>query len=189
MTRGPHRPKSRSQALVEMALILPILVMLMLGAADLGRAFYLNIEVAGASRAGMRTGVITASNDVGNAVRREAYNAIDNSAAVWGNTGPGGTYDGCKQPTGPCGDPTGCAPSAFVGAQLACFAVRTCHISGATCSSYDAWGSRPAAGTFDQALQVRVVYKFTPVTPLVASLTGNNGVFYLTSDATALELY
>ncbi len=187
--RASRRPRSRGQALVEMVLILPVLVMLMLGAADLGRAFYLNIEVAGASRAGMRTGVITASNDVGNAVRREAYNAIDNSAAVWGTTGPSGTYDGCNKPTGPCGDPTGCAPGAFQGTQLACFAVRTCHIQGAACASYDAWGSRAAAGTFDQAVQVRVVYKFTPVTPLVASLTGTNGVFYLTSDATALELY
>ncbi len=189
MTRCARQRNRRGQALVEMVILLPFLVMLMLGAADMGRAFYLNIEVAGASRAGMRTGVITASNDLGKAVRREAYNAIDDSIAVWGDTGPGGVNDRCSTPTGPCGDPAGCLPSAFAGSRVACFAVRTCHLQSSSCATYDAWGSRPAAGTFDQSLQVHVVYKFTPVTPLVASLAGSNGVFYLTSDTTGLELY
>ena len=49
--------RKRGQALVEMAITLPLIVTLMLGAADLGRAFYLNIEMAGASRAGMREGI------------------------------------------------------------------------------------------------------------------------------------
>ena len=56
--------RKRGQALVEMAITLPLIVTLMLGAADLGRAFYLNIEMAGASRAGMREGIKGASSDL-----------------------------------------------------------------------------------------------------------------------------
>ncbi len=190
MRRPGRRARGhRGQALVEMVLMIPVLIMLMLAAADMGRAFYLNIEIVGASRAGMRTGVVTATNDIGTALRKEPFNAIDNSTATWGDTGQGGVNDRCSSPSGPCGDPSGCAPGAFSGNRIACFAIRTCHIQSSQCASYDAWGSRPTAGTFDQALQVRVVYKFTPVTPLVASLTGSNGVFYLTSDTSGLELY
>ena len=47
----------RAQAMVETALILPFLTLLTLGAADLGRAFYLHLEITGAARAGMRNAI------------------------------------------------------------------------------------------------------------------------------------
>lgn len=193
--RGQVRPaRRRGQALVEMTLLLPILVLLMLGAADLGRAFYFSIEITGASRAGMRTGIIGSSLDVGKAVRNEPFNAIDNSAAVWGSTGPGQPYDGCGTAGAACGDPSGCdAASAFTGTgRIACFAVRTCTIDavngGCVPGSYSRWGNRPTQGSAT-ALQVRAVYKFTPFTPLIASMTGTDGVFYLRSETTGVELY
>ncbi len=190
MIRRGHR-RRRGQSLVEMALVVPVLVMVMLGAADLGRAFYMSIEIAGASRAGMRMGVIGGTNDIGAAVRSEPFNAIDNSATVWGSTGPGQPYDGCSSPGGPCGDPGGCDPaSAFTGTRIACFAVRTCTVDQVNggCSSYSGWGIRPTQGT-GAAVQVLVVYKFTPVTPLISSFAGNNGVLYLQNQTTGVELY
>ena len=56
--RGPRltthkrdqRAGSRGQALIELALILPILLFLLLGALDLGRAFYSTITVASAAK-------------------------------------------------------------------------------------------------------------------------------------------
>ena len=73
----------RAQALVETAMILPVLIYLMLGAADFSRAFYLKLAMAGASRAGMRMAVLGSGNDLGNAVRAEPNSAIPNTAAAW----------------------------------------------------------------------------------------------------------
>jgi len=189
--RTPDR-RRRGQSLVEMALVVPVLVMVMFGATDLGRAFYLSIQIAGASRAGMRMGVIGGTNDIGAAVRSEPYNSIDNSVAAWGSTGPGQPYDGCSNQGGPCGDPSGCdAASAFSSSsRIACFAVRTCTIDQVNggCSSFSQWGVRPTQGS-GGAVQVLVVYKFTPVTPLFAGFAGSTGVFYLRNQTTGVELY
>jgi Flp pilus assembly protein TadG len=174
--------------MVEMAIVLPLIVMLMLGAADLGRAFYLDIEMTGASRAGMREGIQGTASDLGNSVRNEVFDAIDNTQVVWGSTGPAGAYDGCGSAGAACGDPTGCLDNVFTGTRQACFAVRTCTIINGACSSYGVWGSRPSQGS-NQALVVRVVYHFLPITPLISSLTGSNGAIDLTSDTYGLELY
>lgn len=47
-----RRHRSRGQSFVEFALILPVLLVLLAGAVDLGRVFYTNISVANAARAG-----------------------------------------------------------------------------------------------------------------------------------------
>src|ERR1700716_4186150 len=102
--------RRRGQALVELAMILPLLVLLMLGSADLGRAYYLKLEMSGASRAGMRMAVLGAGTDIGNAVRAEPNSAIPNSTAAWGSEGPGGGNDCKPGTTHACGDTAGCAP-------------------------------------------------------------------------------
>ncbi len=48
---------SKGQGLVEFALILPILLIMVLGAIDLGRLFFSSIVVQNASRAGARHGI------------------------------------------------------------------------------------------------------------------------------------
>jgi len=177
------------QAMVEMAIVAPVLVLLMLGAADLGRAFYLDIEVTGASRAGVRTAIVAQVTDIGVAVRSEPNNAIANDVPSWGDTGPGGTND-CdpNAPSHLCGDPSGCPPSVFSGTRIACFAVRTCALNNGSCT-YGNWGTRPVSDP-NAAVQVRVVYKMTPVTPAISALTGSSGgFFYLTADTIAQELY
>jgi Flp pilus assembly protein TadG len=45
-----RRARDRGQALVELALILPVMLLLLLGALDLGRIFYANITVASAAK-------------------------------------------------------------------------------------------------------------------------------------------
>ena len=190
---SPKQGRRRAQALVETALILPVLVLLMLGSADLGRAFYLKLEMSGASRAGMRMAVLGGVVDIGNAVRSEPNSAIPNTASAWGSMAPGGTNADCTSNTQHCGDPTGCRPgsaSAWGGVdQQACFAVRTCLTwANGGCAGYSAWGVRPNAGA-DQAVEVFVVYRFLPATPLIANFAGGTGTFYLTAQTLGLQLY
>ncbi len=47
-----HRPRQRGQALVELALIVPLLLLLSMAALDLGRVFYAQITIADAAREG-----------------------------------------------------------------------------------------------------------------------------------------
>jgi hypothetical protein len=52
-----HRlPRSRGQAIVETALLLPVLMLLVTGSADFGRVFYYSIAVTNASREAARQG-------------------------------------------------------------------------------------------------------------------------------------
>jgi len=174
--------------MVEMAIVAPVLVMLMLGAADLARAFYLDIEVTGASRSGVRAAIINSATDIGLAVRSEPSSTIPNDTTNWGDTGPGGNND-CdpNAPSHACGDPSGCPPSVFSGSRIACFAVRTCILSNGNCT-FGNWNTRPASDP-NGAVQVIVVYKMTPVTPAIAALAGGSGYFYLTAGTVGQELY
>lgn len=184
-----RRRSRRGQAMFEMAIVAPVLVMIMLGAADLGRAFYFDIEVTGASRAGVRTALDGPSTDIGIAVRSEPNSAIQDNTATWGDTGAGGTND-CdpNAPSHRCGDPSGCPPSVFTGTRVACFAVRICTLNNGACT-YGNWGTRPQSDP-NGAVQVKVVYKMTPVTPAISALTNSTGgFFYLGADTTAKELY
>lgn len=184
------RGRSRGQSATEMAMAIPILVLLMLGSADLGRAFYLDIAVSSASRAGMRIGIIDNTEDIGAATRSEPNTAIPNTAAVWGATAAGGLSGDCVSATQSCGDATGCSSAAFATGQLACFAVRkgTYDAVAGVCNfAASLWNTRPLPGSND-CLGVRVVYRFVPTTPLIAQL-GASGAFYLTIDTSGLELY
>ncbi len=190
-----HR-EGRGQSLVEFALTLPLVLLLVFGVTDLARAFYYSIETSGAARAGVREAVIGETVDIGDAIRSEPNSAIANTVGVWGDTGPGGANGDCSSAIGSqrCGDPNGCPASAFPGSRLACFAVRSCTLSGGdqgTCTSYGAWGSRPTVSAPGvRAIQVVVVYQFSPTTPLVAQLPGTvNGSFLLTQTGTGDELY
>ena len=58
MTVGRRREGDRGQALVEMALMLPVLVLLLVGVFDLGRAVWLSNSLATAVREGTRYGVV-----------------------------------------------------------------------------------------------------------------------------------
>ncbi len=70
------RAFAKGQAAVEMAAVIPVLVLLLLAATDFGRLYYTNIEVVDAARAGAQYGsqsVITAADAPG--MRQSASNA------------------------------------------------------------------------------------------------------------------
>jgi Flp pilus assembly protein TadG len=178
------------QALVEFCLLAPALLIFVLLTVDVGRAFWESIDAAGAARAGVRMGIISDTSDIGSAVRDEPNTGIPNTAAAWGAEGPGTTWGTCTSATGTCGDPNGCIASSFSGAQVACFAVRTCNLSSGadlgSCTSWGSWGQRPVSG--GHGLQVTVVIKFPAVTPALGTLVAG-GTLYLTQSAVGDELY
>jgi Flp pilus assembly protein TadG len=55
--------KSRGQSLVEIALVLPILIILFLGIAEVGFFLFSHVQVANAARAGARTGSLCRLTD------------------------------------------------------------------------------------------------------------------------------
>jgi len=180
----------RGQALVEFALFTPALLIFVLLTVDVGRAFWESIDAAGAARAGVRMGIISDTSDIGGAIRDEPNSGIPNTAAAWGAEGPGTTWGTCTSASGVCGDPNGCAGSSFSGAQIACFAIRTCTMSSGadlgSCSAYGPWGVRPQSG--GHGLQVVVVIKFSGVTPALSQLAPG-GTLYLTQSSMGNELY
>lgn len=175
---------------MEFALLTPALIVFVLLTVDVGRAFWESIDAAGAVRAGVRMGIISDTADIGGAIRDEPNSGIPNTTAAWGAEGPGTAWGTCTSASSICGDPGGCTKTSFSGAQIACFAVRTCALSSGadlgTCSGYGAWGLRPSSG--GHGLEVVVVIKFPAVTPALATLV-NGGVLYLTQTAVGNELY
>lgn len=193
---GWTKRRSRGQSMVEFAISLPVLMLLVLGTVDIGRGFHFDIEITNAARQGVRDGIIADSTDIGDAVRAEPNSAIADTIGVWGDTAKN-QPNGCTPNTSTaCGDPNGCPASAFSGNRQACFAIRTCTLSGAagssdlgTCLSYGPWQSRPEPGG-GHGLQVLVVYKLAPITPVLSQFTaatGNN--LYLKTTAVGNELY
>lgn len=187
------RSRQRGQALVEFAVITPVLLLFVLLTVDVGRAYWQAIDAAGAARAGVRMGVISDTSDIGSAIRDEPNSGIPNTVAAWGAVGPGTMPGTCTSPNSTCGDPLGCPAASFTGTQIACFAVRTCTLSGGdlgSCSAFGAWGTRPESGG-GHGLQVIVVIKFKAVTPALAQVAGaaSGGTIYITQGEIGEELY
>lgn len=80
---GRKSGNDAGQAFVELALVLPIFILLLLGAAELGRLAYASIEVSNAARAGVAYGAqnhITASDIAG--IRLAATQDATNIASM-----------------------------------------------------------------------------------------------------------
>ena len=60
--RLTHRPRQRAQAMVEFALILPLLLLLVVAIIDLGRALFVYSQVSNAAREAVRYGTVDAIN-------------------------------------------------------------------------------------------------------------------------------
>ncbi len=188
------RGRERGQALVEFAIITPVLLLFVLLTIDVGRAYWQAIDGAGAARAGVRMGIISDTSDIGGAARDEPNTGIPNTVAAWGSEGPGTSWGTCTTSNATCGDPAGCVPASFSGSQIACFAIRTCNLSSGadlgSCTSFGPWGIRPLDGA-GHGLQVLVVIKFKSVTPALAQIAGaaSGGTIYIQQNAIGEELY
>lgn len=82
-----HKPpkKASGQELVEFALVLPLLLLLVFGAVDLGRLFHAYITISNAAREGARYGIIYPEDTAGilTITRREAQaSGLDLNPAV-----------------------------------------------------------------------------------------------------------
>jgi len=96
----------RGSSLVELALMLPVLGLLLFGAIDFGRGYYLSIEVTNAARAGAQFGLSNAS-----AARMQSA-ATSDASDVAGITAT--AIYGCECPDGTgqipnCSSSPGCA--------------------------------------------------------------------------------
>lgn len=60
-----RRKKHRGQSVVELALILPVLLLIVLGLIEFGRAFFLYTVVSNAAREGARYGIVFPIDDEG----------------------------------------------------------------------------------------------------------------------------
>ena len=79
---------NHGSALVELALITPILTALLIGAIDIGRAGYVGVEVQNAAHAGAEYGSLNPSNTAGitSAAQQSAPNVLNLSVSppTWG---------------------------------------------------------------------------------------------------------
>src|SRR5579872_4022649 len=112
-TKKSRGGRQQGQALVEFAIITPVLLLFVLLTIDVGRAYWQAIDGAGAARAGVRMGIISDTSDIGGAARDEPNTGIPNTVAAWGNEGPGTAWGTCLTANATCGDPAGCVPASF----------------------------------------------------------------------------
>jgi hypothetical protein len=152
MTR-PRRKRQRAQAIIELSLAAPFLVILALGASDMGRAYFYRLPVATAASSGARAGAVSSTADIG-AVIRSQSSAMPNTAATWGTTYTGGTMAGCTNATlssQACGDSGGCISSSSFWTSppsgqpnpVACFAVRSCTLDTSSGSAHNGQCTKP----------------------------------------------
>src|SRR2546427_6075320 len=141
----------KGQAIVETALLLPILMLLVMGTADLGRVFYYSIAVTNAAREAARQGTyfdpISGSNayDSYGQVLEAAQKEVPSDVTL---SLPTSTPSHCL---------TG-APSSWS------FYYPTQPNSGYVFICFDGNDSQATAAT--QTIQVIILYNFSPVTPL-----------------------
>jgi Flp pilus assembly protein TadG len=141
-TAALRRLSIRSESgdsLVEMALLLPILTMLLLGTVDLGRLSYMSIEVSNAARAGVQYGQqnsTTWSNVT--AMQTAATNdAADLVGVTQGNLTAVATY-WCQ-----CSDGTSVTPNCFPSTPSCATTHRVDYVKVVTTATYKPWFSCP----------------------------------------------
>jgi hypothetical protein len=70
MVAGDQKSKQSGQGLLEFVLILPVLVLIMFGALDLGRAFFVTINLQNAAREGARMVARNSNVDTNDVITR-----------------------------------------------------------------------------------------------------------------------
>jgi Flp pilus assembly protein TadG len=146
------------QAIVETALLFPVLCLLVMGSTDLGRVFYYSIEVTNAAREGARQG---SSYDpaTGNASATHAavIAAVRSEAPDLTLVEPSPAFSPVNCQSGPPYADSYYPTAANTGYVFACFNENDALISG-------------AAG---QTVRVTILYNFTAVTPLVENVSSS----------------
>ena len=152
--RNPaNAPVSRGQALVETALVLPVLLMLLLLAIDLGRVFFTTIDLRNAAHEASMLGGTTPDVACDDPAEEDVEDIIDRQMGRVGAANASA-----------CGAMTSTTDVVFISA-YGCERVDP----GPDCNP---WAPNyPADAELRYA--VRLQYRFQPVMPLVGLLTGN----------------
>ncbi|HKN60040.1 MAG TPA: TadE/TadG family type IV pilus assembly protein [Candidatus Acidoferrales bacterium] len=134
----PTRSES-GDSLVEMALLLPILTMLLLGTVDLGRLAYMSIEVSNAARAGVQYGQQNPTTwaDVTGMQTAATNDATDLAGANNGNLTAVATY-WCQ-----CSDGSGVVASCSPSATSCAGTHHVNYVKVVTTATYKPWFSCP----------------------------------------------
>jgi len=149
----------RGQAIVETALLVPVLMLLVMGSADLGRVFYYSIAVTNAAREAARQG--TYYDPLTNTNSSATYAAVLNAAKQ--------DVPGDVTLNVPATSPSHCLPSGSPSAWRAYYPTdpNTGYVF--ICFNGNENAPEPATGT----VQVTILYNFAPVTPL-ADVVGSS---------------
>ncbi len=154
----------RGQAVVETALLGPMLCLLVLGSADLGRIFYYSIALTNAAREGARHGTFydPASNTNPYDSDGGVLSAVTNEAADLSLSEPSPPVSPQHCLSGPP------YPDAYYPTALNNGYVFICFSAGGV-ESDTATTASPG-----QTVRVTILYNFSPVTPLLASFAGSS---------------
>jgi len=155
-----HRlPRGRGQAIVETALLFPLLCLLVLGSSDLGRVFYYSIEVTNAAREGALQGAsYDPVNGNGTATHSAVIQAVKTEAPDLNLVEPSPAFAPANCQAGPPYAAAYYPTAANTGYVFACFN----ETDSAT------------SGTAGQTVRVTILYNFTPITPAVENITGGS---------------
>lgn len=133
----------RGQSLVELALLMPVFILILLGAIDLGRVFYYDARLTSAVKEGALYGIYSPSiSDV-------AQRAYDEAQGQLGTTGAGGDFVVTVTCYASGSDPDTSSPQP------------TC---GDLTNGY---------GVSGDTIQVRGTYKFRPLTAAIVGIWGS----------------
>lgn len=161
----PLRRSRLGQAMVETALLLPILMLLVMGSADLGRVFYYSIAVTNAAREGARQG--TYYDPVSSSNIYDSYTEVLKATKQDVPSDVSLSY--------PTTSPSHCLPG-----QPSSWSIYypTQANKGYVYICFD--GNDSQTTPAQQTIQVTVLYNFQPVTPL-AQVVGAGSVQVLAS--------
>lgn len=96
LTRQGSTHRRRGQALVEFALLLPVLVLMLMSIFDFARAIYAYNAISDAARSGTRTAIVNQNaQDIRNRVAAQATGLVISTAAA--SCPPGGANGVCVQ--------------------------------------------------------------------------------------------
>ncbi|TMB90817.1 MAG: pilus assembly protein [Chloroflexi bacterium] len=204
--RADHRRKrsQRSgQSMVEFALVGPLVLVLLFGMIDFGRAIFFQVELNNAAREGVRIAIL-ASNPCNTSVGNSTCNPDNNNQS--GFTGSSvcqgieqetnliGTWNQCTDGTGsgsgslPCsaGPPVSCSGTANQG-YVEINQATTNQGTNPTCSNTVVTSSAtnwrigvPRIGG-NLPVQVKIIYFYRPVTPILSKLFPANFYLYTSS--------
>lgn len=176
--------KKRAQSLVEMAMIAPILLTLLIGVIDLGRAAYDYATLSAAVREGARTATLTGSTRMSN---QDVIDAIKRNAV-------GLSFAGA-----PCVNGRTSAPVTPVSAASPNTGVIYIISGSASTPTINAPAGQPASGVVGSCaavtpamggryqLTIKVVYNFQTLTPFIQQFWGSSTVYMVVSSTVTTE--